>query len=70
MGSMIVMGFMTEHLNHIQMMKIVTTTIAGDLNVNSDARLKANIISLGSTLSKLLQIDGKSRYNEKGCFKR
>ncbi len=37
-----------------------TTTIAGDLNVNSDARLKANIVSLGSTLSKLLQIDGKS----------
>ena len=37
-----------------------TTTIAGDLNINSDARLKANIISLGSTLSKLLQLDGKS----------
>jgi len=37
-----------------------TTTIAGDLNVNSDARLKANIVSLGYTLSKLLQIDGKS----------
>ena len=37
-----------------------TTTIAGDLNVNSDARLKANIVSLGFTLSKLLQIDGKS----------
>ena len=37
-----------------------TTTIAGDLNINSDARLKANIISLGSTLAKLLQIDGKS----------
>ena len=37
-----------------------TTTIAGDLNINSDARLKANIISLGSTLSKLLQIDGKT----------
>ena len=37
-----------------------TTTIAGDLSINSDARLKANIISLGSTLSKLLQIDGKS----------
>ena len=29
-----------------------TTTIAGDLNINSDARLKANIISLGATLSK------------------
>ena len=37
-----------------------TTTIAGDLNINSDARLKANIISLGSTLAKLLQIDGKT----------
>ena len=37
-----------------------STTIAGDLNINSDARLKANIISLGATLSKLLQIDGKS----------
>jgi len=37
-----------------------TTTIAGDLSVNSDARLKTNIISLGSTLAKLLQIDGKS----------
>jgi hypothetical protein len=28
--------------------------------VSSDARLKANIVSLGSTLSKLLLIDGKS----------
>ena len=37
-----------------------TTTIAGDLNINSDMRLKANIISLGNTLSKLLQIDGKT----------
>jgi hypothetical protein len=37
-----------------------TTTIAGELNINSDMRLKANIISLGSTLSKLLQIDGKT----------
>jgi hypothetical protein len=37
-----------------------TTTIAGDLSINSDARLKANIVSLGATLSKLLQIDGKS----------
>tara|TARA_B110000503_G_scaffold142250_1_gene238430 strand:- start:914 stop:2074 length:1161 start_codon:yes stop_codon:yes gene_type:complete len=37
-----------------------TTTIAGDLTINSDARLKANIISLGSTLAKILQIDGKT----------
>ena len=35
-------------------------TLSGNLNVNSDARLKANIVSLGATLSKLLQIDGKS----------
>ena len=35
-------------------------TVEGDVVVSSDARLKANIISLGSTLSKLLQIDGKS----------
>ena len=35
-------------------------TVTGDVNVSSDARLKSNIISLGSTLSKLLLIDGKS----------
>jgi len=46
--------------NALQVLFDGTTTIAGDLNVNSDARLKANIVSLGATLSKLLQIDGKS----------
>ena len=35
-------------------------TISGDLVVSSDARLKSNIVSLGSTLSRLLLIDGKS----------
>jgi cell division protein ZapA (FtsZ GTPase activity inhibitor) len=35
-------------------------TLAGNLNINSDARLKSNIISLGSTLAKVLAIDGKS----------
>ena len=35
-------------------------TINGDLTLSSDIRLKSNIISLGSTLSKLLNIDGKS----------
>ena len=33
--------------------------------ISSDARLKSNIVSLGSTLSKLLLIDGKS-YEMKG----
>ena len=41
-----------------------TTTVAGVLNVNSDMRLKTNIISLGATLANVLQIDGKS-YNMK-----
>ena len=37
-----------------------SATLAGDLTVNSDMRLKSNIASLGSTLSKLLLIDGKT----------
>jgi len=37
-----------------------SATLAGDLTVNSDARLKSNIVSLGSTISKLLMIDGKT----------
>ena len=40
-------------------------TVSGDVVISSDARLKSNIESLGSTLSKLLQIDGKS-YEMKG----
>ena len=39
-------------------------TVGGDIVVSSDARLKANIVSLGSTLAKLLLIDGK-RYTMK-----
>ena len=35
-------------------------TVEGDVVINSDMRLKANILSLGSTLYKLLQIDGKT----------
>ena len=34
--------------------------VKGNVLVSSDARLKANIVSLGSTLAKLLLIDGKS----------
>tara|TARA_X000000950_G_scaffold280104_1_gene374041 strand:- start:514 stop:1056 length:543 start_codon:yes stop_codon:yes gene_type:complete len=53
-------GTPVSYSNAFEVLFDGTTTIAGDLNVNSDTRLKANIISLGSTLSKLLQIDGKS----------
>ena len=35
-------------------------TLAGDLTINSDARLKDNILPLGSTLDKLHQIEGKT----------
>ena len=42
-----------------------TYTFDGDVAISSDARLKSNIVSLGSTLPKLLQIDGKS-YEMKG----
>ena len=45
-----------------------SATLSGDLTINSDARLKSNIVSLGSTLAKLMQIDGKSytlKSNEK-----
>ena len=34
--------------------------VSGDVVVSSDARLKLNIVSLGSKLSRLLLIDGKS----------
>ena len=37
-----------------------SATLSGELTIDSDARLKSNIISLGSTLGKLLTIDGKS----------
>ena len=37
-----------------------SATLSGELTIDSDARLKSNIISLGSTLAKLLTIDGKS----------
>ena len=46
------------------------TTIAVDLIINSSARLKANIFSLGSTLAKLLQIDGKTHTMKKDKSKK
>jgi hypothetical protein len=37
-----------------------SATLSGELTIDSDMRLKSNITSLGSTLSKILLIDGKS----------
>jgi len=42
-----------------------TYAFDGDVVISSDARLKSNIVSLGSTLPRLLKIDGKS-YEMKG----
>jgi len=46
-----------------------SAVFSGDVTVNSDMRLKANIISLGSTLAKLMQIDGKSYVMKKDASK-
>ena len=54
------LGTEESRSNALKVLVDGTTTIGGDLSINSDARLKANIVSLGATLSKLLQIDGKS----------
>ena len=36
-----------------------SATLSGELTIDSDARLKSNIITLGNTLSKVLLLDGK-----------
>ena len=42
-------------------------TVNGDLTLASDMRLKSNILTLGSTISRLLEIDGKSyTFNNSG----
>ena len=45
-------------------------TVSGDVVINSDMRLKANILSLGSTLYKLLQIDGKTHTMKRDATKK
>lgn len=57
-------GVSTERSDAFRVQFNGDTTIAGDLTINSDARLKTNIISLGNTLANLLLIDGK-RYSLK-----
>ena len=45
-----------------------SATLSGDLTINSDMRLKSNIISLTGALAKILEIDGKKytmKSNEK-----
>ena len=45
-----------------------SATLSGELTINSDMRLKSNILSLSGALAKLLEIDGKTytmKSNEK-----
>ena len=47
-----------------------SATLSGDLTINSDMRLKSNIMSLSGALAKLLEIDGKTytmKSNEKAA---
>ena len=47
-----------------------SATLSGDLTINSDMRLKSNIISLTGALAKILEIDGKKytmKSNEKNA---
>jgi len=37
-----------------------SATLSGELTIDSDVRLKSNIITLGNTLSKVLLLDGKT----------
>ena len=58
-----VIGNGTDSSNKSDAFKVMfngDTTVGGDITISSDARLKSNIVSLGSTLPKLLLIDGKS----------
>ena len=58
-----VIGNGTDSSNKSDAFKVMfngDTTVGGDITISSDTRLKSNIVSLGSTLSKLLLIDGKS----------
>jgi hypothetical protein len=41
-----------------------TVVISGNLSVSSDMRLKDNITSLGSTISDIIKLDGKSYTRE------
>ena len=59
-------GIFENRSNAFEVLFDGSTTIVGDLNINLDARLTVNIVSLGGSSSKPLQIDGKSYTMKKG----
>ena len=60
--SVIIDGNTIGHSSDVDLMTFASgsLTVAGDIVVSSDARLKTNIVALGPTLMSLLQIEGKS----------
>jgi hypothetical protein len=60
--SVIIDGNTIGHSSDVDLMTFASgsLTVAGDIVVSSDARLKTNIVALGPTLMSLLQIEAKS----------
>ena len=60
--SVVIDGTTIGHSSDSDLMTLTSgsLTVAGDVTISSDARLKSNIVALGPTLISLLQLEAKS----------
>jgi hypothetical protein len=60
--SVVIDGTTIGHSSDSDLMTLASgsLTVAGDITISSDARLKSNIVALGPTLISLLQLEAKS----------
>jgi len=60
--SVVIDGTTIGHTSDSDLMTLASgsLTVAGDVTISSDARLKSNIVALGPTLISLLQLEAKS----------
>jgi hypothetical protein len=60
--SVVIDGATIGHSSDSDLMTLASgsLTVAGDVTISSDARLKSNIVALGPTLISLLQLEAKS----------
>ena len=60
--SVVIDGTTIGHSSDTDLMTLASgsLTVAGDVTISSDARLKSNIVALGPTLISLLQLEAKS----------
>ena len=60
--SVVIDGTTIGHSSNSDLMTLASgsLTVAGDVTISSDARLKSNIVALGPTLISLLQLEAKS----------